>query len=287
MKNNLYILNTTNINNLAESLTSELESGKVLFLPKLTFTLNDKDKNFLKDSILSSKHKNISYNLSKQKISGISKENQHLSPELLDFMHRFSLYAQKTLLSLCPQYKDHIKIGRTSYRPAQIKTRIRSKRQDDTRLHVDSFATTPVNGERILRVFCNINPKNEPRVWNLGEPFEVVLNKFKPLLPKYNPLYAKFLQTFKLTKSLRTEYDHIMLNLHDNMKLDENYQQNVAKTQIEFPPQSTWIVYTDQVSHAGLSGQYLLEQTFYLPSNAMQHPKYAPINIIQNALKQT
>ena len=86
-----------------------------------------------------------------------------------------------------------------------------------------------------------------------------------------------FLKLIKKTKTLRSGYDHYMINLHDNMKLDLDYQEKVAKKRIDFPPESTWIVFTDHVSHAALSGQYLLEQTFYLPVKAMQNPGLSPL----------
>jgi hypothetical protein len=33
--------------------------------------------------------------------------------------------------------------------------------------------------------------------------------------------------------------------------------------------------------HAALSGQYLLEQTFYLPVAAMQEERYAPLRTLE------
>lgn len=284
MNNKLYILENQNIENFKDSLTSNLENGNIIFLPELSFNISKEELKFIQESVLDKNHKNISYNIHKNTISGVSTVFKSEASMIKDFLNRYLKYSLNLLHKLFPEYQDGLKAGRTSYRPAQIKTRIRSKRQDDTRLHVDSFASTPVNGNRILRVFCNINPNNEPRVWNIGEPFEVVLNKFQDRIPQYSKFYAKLLKNCKLTKSFRTEYDHIMLNLHDQMKLDDNYQKNVAKTRIEFPPASTWIVYTDQVSHAGLSGQYLLEQTFYLPPEIMKHPENTPYYQIKHIL---
>ena len=80
----------------------------------------------------------------------------------------------------------------------------------------------------------------------------------------------------KSTKTLRSAYDHYQLKLHDAMKLDDAYQQSVSKQPVDFPAQSTWIVFTDQVSHAALSGRFLLEQTFYLPVEAMANPELSP-----------
>lgn len=53
-----------------------------------------------------------------------------------------------------------------------------------------------------------------------------------------------------------------MLKLHDRMKADQRYQQTVLQTAFDFPAGLTWLVFTDQVSHAAMAGQYQLEQTF-------------------------
>ena len=202
---------------------------------------------------------------------------------LRTFMQRYAEFSKQLIDKLMPQYQEALHWGRTSYRPAQIKGRASSKRKDDTRLHVDSFPATPVNGRRILRIFSNVNPVGEPRVWHLGEPFSKVLARFIDEIPNYNPGFAKFLKLIKATKTLRSAYDHYQLNLHDIMKLNDDYQQTVTKHAVDFPAHSTWVVFTDQVSHAALSGQYLLEQTFYLPVEAMVDPEKSPLKYWEKA----
>ncbi len=56
-----------------------------------------------------------------------------------------------------------------------------------------------------------------------------------------------------------------MLQLHDRMKGDEDFQRDAPQAAIDFPAGSTWLAFTDQVSHAALAGQYQLEQTFLVP----------------------
>ncbi|AHE66593.1 hypothetical protein Loa_01037 [Legionella oakridgensis ATCC 33761 = DSM 21215] len=227
--------------------------------------------------MLDHKHKNISYDYMQQRLGGLASTNPSSALLMQQFMHRFADYARQLVDELLPQYHKDLRWGRTSYRPAEINGRHSSKRKDDTRLHVDSFPSTPVNGLRILRVFCNINPYGEPRVWHLGEAFSQVLARFSPKIPAFNTARAKLLKLIKATKTLRSPYDHYMLHLHDRMKLDDAYQQTVHKHRVDFPPYSTWLVFTDQVSHAALSGQYLLEQTFYLPVQAMANPALSPL----------
>ncbi|KTD04280.1 Kdo hydroxylase family protein [Fluoribacter gormanii] len=252
-----------------------LEAGKVLFFPEYFYA--PVDSLLLSENVLDGSRKNVSYDIRNKKLSAYKKDIDNLDVKLRHMMHGYAEFAHQLIQTALPSYAPHLQWGRTSFRPAQINGRVSSKRKDDTRLHVDSFSASPVHGLRILRVFCNINP-TEPRVWNLGEPFEDVLNRFAPKIAPYSKMKAKMLKWVKATKTLRPPYDHYMLHLHDTMKLDDTYQTNVEKVQIDFPAKSTWIVFTDHVSHAALSGQHLLEQTFYLPVDKMTTPDYSPLN---------
>lgn len=253
---------------------SVLETGKVLFFPNHYFSTID--QSLMSESILHGTHKNVSYDYKRNKLGVFKKDMPGLDNKLTQMMRGYAEFAQQLIHAALPSYVPHLQWGRTSFRPAQISGRNSSKRKDDTRLHVDSFSASPVNGLRILRVFCNINPQQEPRVWNLGEPFAQVLNRFAPQIRSYSKLTARVLKLVKTTKTLRSPYDHYMLHLHDKMKRDDQYQAEVEKVQIDFPSESSWIVFTDHVSHAALSGQYLLEQTFYLPVDKMANPECSP-----------
>lgn len=256
-----------------------IEAEQIIYLPNYSFTLNENERVLLSESILHPKHKNISYDYSHQRLAGLVKDStsSDLSCVTQEVMRRFATYSKTLIDTLLPHYTNALRWGRTSYRPAEIKGRASSKRKDDTRVHVDSFASTPVNGLRILRIFCNINPHGAPRVWHVGEPFHHLLHRFEKRIPSYNKTVATLLHKMRATKTLRSAYDHYMLHLHDKMKLDEHYQQHLNKSRIDFPSNSTWIVFTDNVSHAALSGQFLLEQTFYLPAMAMKNPELSPL----------
>jgi hypothetical protein len=261
------------------SVVASLEQGKILFLPNLGFKLSNQENVILTNKLLNAGKKNISYNPLTQKLAGISKNKAADSYSTVKkVMRRFAEFAKQLILETAPMYEDYLELGRTSYRPSEIAGRKISVTKDDTLVHIDAFTATPVQGKRILRVFANINPFNQPRVWETGEAFSEVAERFLPKVKTYRPVKAKLMHLVGLTKTLRTEYDHVMLSIHDNMKNDAMYQNNLTKQQILFPPNSSWIVYTDQVSHAALSGQFLLEQTFYLPVAAMRQPEYAPWN---------
>lgn len=286
MNQRLYTLDLSHLNTISPPILanaiSALESGQVIYLPNYAFTLEKADHELLTETILDTHHKNVSYDYSKQQLGRISQSaSLEQSQKITAFMHRFAEYARELVSAIIPRYDDALLWGKTSFRPAEVKNRNLSKRKDDTRLHVDAFASTPVYGRRILRVFCNINPQGAPRVWELGEPFPKVLETFSSKVSTYNALRARILVWLKASKTIRSHYDHFMIKLHDAMKRDDQYQKTVTKQRIDFPAQSSWIVFTDHVSHAALGGQYLLEQTFYLPVTAMERPELSPLKQLE------
>src|SRR5439155_25746864 len=84
-----------------------------------------------------------------------------------------------------------------------------------------------------------------------------------------------------LTRSRRTPNDAVMLQLHDRMKADESLQRTCEQEAVDFPSGSTWIAFTDQVSHAAMAGQYQFEQTLLLPVDAMIDESRSPLRILE------
>jgi hypothetical protein len=204
-------------------------------------------------------------------------------------LKRYARQTKTLLHQLLPQYAHSLTKQRTSYRAIEIQGRkAPSIRKDDTKLHVDAFPANPTQGNRILRVFTNINPNGKPRHWQLGEPFEHVATQLLPqITTKQFPGIARLLNQLNLTKSYRTNYDYIMLQLHNSMKENKQFQQSINPTDVFLPAGATWIVFTDQVSHAALAGQYVLEQTFSLSLTGMCHVERSPLNILERLTTQT
>ncbi len=277
-------------NNFSDTIQQDaiksLESGQVIFLPRLSFQLNLDEMRFLTPDCADPQAKNISYYAPHHRLWGVQGLTDQEHIQLKTMLERFSSAARNLVEQLFPHYQAALMLGRTSFRPMQVSQRKTSFRKDDRRLHVDSFPSAPNQGKRILRVFCNINPHGKARVWRLGEPFQTVAERFIPHIKKPIPGFARLLRLLKITKSYRTPYDHYMLRMHDRMKQNSHYQQNAQQQEVHFPAQSSWIVQTDSVSHAALDGQYLLEQTFYLPVDAMQDKNQAPLSILESLLKR-
>ena len=263
----------------SELALTALEDGKIVFLPRYPFSVTG-DEKVLFSPTIGGNAKNVSYNPATKEIRGTQATGQ--DAELLrGLMTRFSDFALDLVVRLVPSYQNGLIWGRTSFRPFQVEGRVTSWRKDDTRLHVDSFPSAPTHGKRILRVFSNVNPGGQSRIWRVGEPFEQVAARFLPSIRRPLPFSDIALQLLRITRSRRTEYDHIMLQLHDRMKSDGRYQAEVEQTEQEFPAGSTWLAFADQVAHAGVKGQYLLEQTFLLTLAQMRDQAKAPLLVLE------
>ncbi len=262
-----------------ENALHALEQGSVLFFPQLIFSLDKDESRFLSPAI-AAKSKNVSLDCSRGILKGSSADEAE-QQLLQSMMQRFATSTVALLHNLLPHYTAGLMQGRTSFRPVEIARRAASWRKDDTRLHVDSFPSSPVQGKRILRVFSNVNPQGKSRSWRLGEPFENVARRYLPALPRSVWGSSQLLKLTGITKSRRSAYDHFMLQLHDHMKADMDYQLQTEQTAFDFPAGSTWMVFTDQASHAAMAGQHAFEQTFYLPVACMQNQTLSPLRVLE------
>jgi len=267
---------------IQEQALRALEEESVLFFPQLGFSIEEVEGRLLSPTI-AGKSKNVSFDISTGKLRGSNVGEAEIRL-LQSMMRRFAICSNDLLFNLLAHYNAGLVQSRTSFRPVEIAERRTSWRKDDTRLHVDSFPSTPVQDRRILRVFSNVNPHGKSRFWRLGESFESVASRYLSSLS--GPVWgvSQLLRLCRITKSRRSAYDHFMLQIHDRMKADLDYQLKADQIDCEFPAGSTWITYTDHVSHAAMAGQYCLEQTFYLPVTFMQDPSRAPLRILERLM---
>jgi hypothetical protein len=262
-----------------------LEAGEVLCYPALRFAVDTTEAALFTPAILGSS-KNASYDPASDRLGGTSATGRD-ADLLRAFVRRFSDAAAALVDGILPAYRGEVTRGRASFRPAEIAGRATSWRKDDTRLHVDSFPATPSGGRRILRVFSNVNPEGRARSWRVGGDFEAVAQRFAGRLRLPVPGAGHLLALLRVTKSPRSAYDALMLQLHDLMKGDEDFQTRSPQTAVDFPAGSTWMAFTDQVSHAATAGQYQLEQTFLLPVAAMAMPDRSPLRVLERLKGRT
>ena len=255
-----------------------LEDGGVLVLPQLAFALDEGEQRFLDVRWSDGRAKNIS--LDGAALHGATGEPGDLAV-LAATIERFRRSAGTLVAALFPRYAPWLAGARTSFRPQPASRPPASWRKDDTRLHVDAFPSRPNRGQRILRIFCNVNPNGVDRVWRVGERFEAMARR---LLPRVRPMFpgeAALLAMFHVTRGRRSGYDHLMLNLHDRAKADLDYQATSPQREVRFRPGTTWICFSDQVMHAAASGQFMFEQTIHLPANALYRPDSSPFSVLE------
>lgn len=265
------------------SLAAALEDGAVLLFPDLDFPFSGFETRFVERPFADGKAKNVNIRGEAAELRGAAgtpEEQEALRQVLL----RYRAFARALIERHLPEYAGRISLAGTSYRPFEVDQRKLSWRRDDTRLHVDAFPSNPIGEKRILRVFRNINPSGQPRRWRVGEDFGSMAEKFLPRLPGYSPLSARLLAALRITKARRSEYDHLMLHLHDALKQDEGYQASAPQADVEFLPGQTWVTFSDLVMHGAMGGRYMLEQTAYLPVTAQADPEKSPQRILARKL---
>jgi len=260
-----------------------LEQGAVLVFPNLVFTLAEAEKSFLDARVSDGKAKNISLDHTTGKMQASSLTGDR-AIALAAMMERFGSQATRLVHELLP-YRN-VERARTSFRPVQVKDRHYSKISDDRLLHIDAFPSRPMGGRRILRFFANVAPDSARR-WHVGQPFEDFARTFLPKVGPHAPGKSWLYEKLGVTRGRRSLYDELMLSLHDAGKLDSDFQQNSPHQKVEFPPGSCWLVFTDQVLHAALGGEFALEQTFHLDVAQMSEPARAPIKVLERLSGQS
>jgi len=268
--------------NEATAMRTALERGNVLHFPALDFPLNAREQRFLDARWSDGKTKNINLRANDASVRGAVGAPADLR-DLAALIRRYADAAERLVLTLFPDYGPYLKRAGTSLRPAEIAGRPVSWRKDDTRLHVDAFPSNPLHGQRLLRVFHNVDP-GASRVWRVGEPFADFAQRFVPKTRGMLPGQSWLMHKLRITKRPRSEYDHRMLQLHDLAKADLHYQHTAPQQTFEFAPGATWVVFSDQALHAAMRGRAMMEQTFYLAPAAIADRTHSPEAVLSSML---
>lgn len=267
-----------------DNIASHLEKGDVLYFPSLPFALTPEESALLDPKYVSPKRKNIMYQADQDEIRGTADEVTEAQKQVLKgLLKRYADASYRLITDIIPEYKDKLHSPMNTLRLNAIDewSDSHSFRKDDRRLHVDAFPSRPLHGKRIIRIFTNINPNGIPRKWRVGEAFPDLAKRLLPKTKPYSKLGATLLDTLQITKSKRTHYDHIMLQFHDIMKEDQEYQDRGIQWEVNFMPGSTWVCFSDQTPHAAMSGQFMLEQTFQLDVEDMVDSSQSPLKVLE------
>jgi hypothetical protein len=239
-------------------------------------------------------HKNVSFQPMTGVVRGMSAADPAEVDELRRILGEYSDAVVGFVDSFLAPYAGHYKLDFASYRPVEEEGRPMSLHKRNDLLHVDAFPNRPTAGGRILRVFTNLNP-TKTRDWIVTDGFDRLAERYAEQagLPKYarqarSPV-SRFLRRLAAApfravgklKGIPTTYDRFMQRFHNFLKENAAFQRDCPKEAIEFPPGSTWLVYTDYVPHAVLRGQFALEQTFIVHPEGLVNPELAPIRILE------
>ncbi|HEY3706571.1 MAG TPA: Kdo hydroxylase family protein [Terracidiphilus sp.] len=274
---------------------AQLEAGGVLYFPQTPVPIPIADLGVLlgQKQKHSSLHKNIAYKPNRDELTGVDAKSSPAEAveQLHAIMRRYSKSVENFLGEFLAPYQRRWVLDYASYRPIEEQGRDLSTRKRNDLLHTDAFPTRPTKGWRILRFFHNIHP-TRTRDWVTGDAFPKVVGNFTPgklALPRPDGALAKAGKGLASATGLgglvpqwkRTPYDEFMMQLHNAMKEDSEFQGVCTKEYFQFAPGSSWMVYTETVPHAVLAGQYALEQTFLVDPAAMVEPELAPVRVLE------
>ncbi len=271
-----------------------LEDGHILLFYETPFELPAEDREFLISARQTSAayHKNISFRPREGRVRGLkrsSADEHRLGAILGSYSERVTQFARAFLAP----YAHGLQLDFASFRSVEERGRDLPLKQRNDLLHTDAFPTRPTNGNRILRIFTNLNPV-EPRVWLTGEPFHVLAPRLaadagleecaEGARSRWGILsrsLSRFARSVGLPWPDRSPYDRFMLAFHDYLKANQTFQSSSVKSRWEFPPNSTWIVFTDSVPHAVLSGRFALEHTYIVSEGDLVLPERSPREVLE------
>ena len=278
----------------ADEVYRQLEEGNIIFIPRTPFDVPEEDRALLRATSQTggSHHKNIAYRPALDKVTNFDSASIQDPEKLRIVMRSYSQQTLGFLRSFLPRYMDNCRIDFASFRPQEEEGRDLPLKKRNDLLHVDSFPTRPTSGDMILRTFTNINPE-KTRVWMTSDPFRKLAEFYamdagldRVANGSWSGRLTSMLRATGLPLKNRSPYDRFMLGFHDYLKENEAYQTGCPKYRFEFPPDSTWIVFTDVVPHAVLSGQYALEQTVIVRKENLLQRENAPISILEKMCKR-
>ncbi len=285
----------------AERLAAELEQGRVLFFPRCPVDLpSEPDLAFLRDQLGARLlGKNVSYYPEARRLTGI-KADPPVASRTLEILGSYSSRVEALLRRLMPQFMGGARLGTTSFRPLQERGRNLSPHASNELVHVDAGAYGATHGDRVLRFFTNVNP-TEGRVWITKGTFADLYQRYakdagiaaeagvrveeKWIDRAYSALVRASSKWIALAKVIDSSpYDRAMRKFHNYMKDSPAFQREpTGNVELSFPPYSSWMVLTDAVSHACISGQHALVDTFLVPLANCRLRQYAPYEILRGS----
>ena len=275
-----------------------LERGEIIRFPRSPIQLpSATDLLLLRDELPKQLNtKNVSYHPESDQVHGVP-----LQGELHDVAYRLlkahSLAVEAFLKKTIGHLTENWTVGTSSFRPIQEKGRALKPHASNELVHVDAGAYGATNGDRILRFFVNVST-GEDRVWATKGTFSQLYAKHADAAGIAGPHNVERGPLGNLrTRILRglvaagvkealvadsSPYDRLMRRFHNYMKDTPAFQTRDADYhELRFAPGSAWMVFTDSASHASISGQHALVNTFIVRLAQCRLAPVAPLNILR------
>jgi 3-deoxy-D-manno-oct-2-ulosonic acid (Kdo) hydroxylase len=275
-----------------------LERGEIIRFPRNPIPLpSATDLVLLRDELPKQLNtKNVSYHPESDHVHGVPSRG-----ELHDVAYRFlkahSLAVEAFLKKSISHLTENWTVGTSSFRPIQEKGRDLKPHASNELIHVDAGAYGATNGDRILRFFVNVST-SEDRVWatkgtfsqlhakhaaaaGIGGPHSLDRGPLGNLRTRMlRGLVAAGVKEAMVADS--SPYDRLMRRFHNYMKDTPAFQARDGDYhELRFAPGSAWMVFTDSASHASLSGQHALVNTFIVRLAQCRVAPVAPLNILR------
>ena len=249
--------------------------------------------------------KNVSYHPEVKRVVGVGGEKplrERVRHILEDHNLQVRTFLERAIRPLARSWT----VATSSFRPLQEQGRGLSIHASNERVHVDAGAYGATHGNRILRFFMNAHP-SEDRVWVTKGAFQEVYRRYGRIAGVSpadgrardltegagNRIYTRLLATaarlgLPLARLADTSpYDRLMRRFHNFMKETSEFQESpVGHRRLSFGPGSAWMVFTDMVTHACVSGQHAFIDTFIVPLANCRHPGLAPYAVLQGTPAQ-
>jgi len=298
----LYTVPLEKLNQLGpDELSDQLERAQIVYFPQSPVPVpSGEELKFLREEL--ARHvvrKNISYYYNDDRLTGLDVEAE-ISQRARGVLRGYGANVQEFLARTMPNFFRACRTGTTSFRPFEEKGRALKPHASNELVHVDAGAYGATHGDRVLRFFTNVHPEKD-RVWISKGNFAELYQRYaraagvEPKSPSdvedssWDKAYtwavgtaARRLTMLKVIDSSR--YDRLMRKFHNFMKDTPAFQQDATgHRQFAFKPFSSWMVLTDVVSHACISGQYAFADTFIVPLANCRLREEAPYELLKRA----
>jgi hypothetical protein len=280
-----------------------MERAEVVFFERCPVELPDAaDLDFMRDGLPHEyRAKNISYHPESDSIPRFD-----AAPEIKERIERIlRTHGERVAEFLgrsCPDFVPDWTLGTTSFRSIEERGRRLKARSSNELVHIDAGAYGATNGARILRFFVNIHPSRD-RVWGTKGSFRAIMDRDaglwsaarggkprvridkSPLDKLYSGAIGTIGKLYPLVRVIDSSpYDRSMRRIHNYMKENPVFRDNPEGYQeIRFPPMSSWMVFTDGISHSVLAGQHALVTTVLVPLSNCRHPELTPYRILSES----